>query len=134
MNRTIYDDCAFRAQVAQSVTPMHYMLDVVKYEHCGTCRPELGIVGGTAVSRIRGNMVDLENNLLGIDRPSTLCPSFKHLPAAKGQAYVQGKEYIKPVCHPRVDVSLNHMSKCQFSSYPAIPQPPPSAPFTCPPR
>jgi hypothetical protein len=131
MNRMIYDDCAFRTRVRQSITPMQYVMDPIQFEHCGKCRPELGIVGGTAVSHVNGNLVDLENNLLGIDRPATHCPQYKFLPTPPG-APLQGKEYIKPVCHPKIDTTMSHLAKCQFSSYPAIPQPQPMQPFRCP--
>jgi hypothetical protein len=131
MNRLIYDDCAFKAQVKQSMTPMHYVMDPIKFEHCNKCRPELGIVGGTAVSHINGNLVDLENNLIGIDRPATLCPSYKYRPTAPN-APIQGMEYIKPVCHPKIDTRMKHMSACQFSTYPIVPAPPSPVPFTCP--
>ena len=36
---------------------------------------ELGIVGGTGVSQIKGNLVDLENDLRGQTRSASQCPS-----------------------------------------------------------
>lgn len=131
MNRMIYDDCAFKTHVRQSITPMQYVMDPIQFEHCSKCRPELGIVGGTAVSHVNGNLVDLENNLMGIDRPATLCPEYKHLPTPPG-APIQGKEYIKPVCHPKIDTTMRHLPKCQFSSYPAVARPTAPKPFSCP--
>lgn len=125
MNRMIYDDCAFKTRVYQSMTPMQYVMDVSKFEHCNKCRPELGIVGGTAVSHINGNLVDLENNLMGIDRPASLCPANKHLPTAPGAP-------IRVGCHPPIDTTMRHMNKCQFSSYPSVPLPPAPTPFSCP--
>jgi hypothetical protein len=129
MNRLIYDSCAYSKALGESVAPLDYLLDPVKYEHCNKCRIELGVVGGTAVSHISGNMVDLENNLLGIDRPNTHCPSYKYTP---GKQAVQGKEYIKPVCHPKVDTALKHLKPCQMQDYPEVPLPPPMKPFVCP--
>ena len=41
---------------------------------------ELGIVGGTAVSQIKGNLADLENDLRGQTRSASQCPS-KHYQA-----------------------------------------------------
>ena len=37
---------------------------------------DLGVIGGTAVSHIRGNLVDLETDLRG-PRKASLCPSQK---------------------------------------------------------
>ncbi len=130
MNSLSYDTCAYSKALSQSVAPLQYMLDTVKYEHCDQCRMELGVVGGTAVSHVGGNLIDLENNLFGIDRPSTKCPSYQHLPTPPGEP-IRGKEYIKPVQHPAVDTRLHHLPACQLQSFPATPQPPPLNLFSC---
>lgn len=122
MNRMIYDSCAYEQNLAQSVTPLGYVLDPIKYENCGKCRMELGIVGGTAVSHVRGNLVDLENDLRNQNRPNTLCPSYKFTP--QEGPFIQGKEYIKPVCHPKVDTRPVHLKPCQMVDYRAVPQTP----------
>jgi hypothetical protein len=128
-NRLSYDDCFYKANLSESVSYLSYMLDPVRYEHCNKCRPEIGIVGGTSVSHVKGNLVDLENNLFGIDRPNTLCPSYKWIPSTNGK--VQGKEYIKPVCHPVVQTESLHLKPCQFYNTPSVPQPPPMNLFKC---
>ena len=125
-NRLSYDHCAYKSELAESVSYLSYMLDPVRYEHCQKCRPESGIVGGTAVSHAKGNLVDLENNLFGIDRPNTHCPTFKWTPGDK-----QGKEYIKPVCHPQIDTTPMHLRPCQFHNTTSTPQPPPMNLFRC---
>lgn len=130
MNRLIYDDCAYNKSLGESVAPLDYIMDPVQVEHCNKCRIELGVVGGVAVSHVNGNLVDLENNLLGIDRPNTHCPAYKHLPRADN--VLQGKEYIKPVCHPRVDTTPVHMRTCQMHDFPGVPLAPPPQPFQCP--
>jgi hypothetical protein len=108
------------------------MLDPIKFEHCSKCRNELGLVGGTSVGVPTGNMVDLENNLIGIDRPNTRCPTYKYLP--RDDNVVQGKEYIKPVQHPEVDVNMMQLRPCQMFSYHEIPQPPLMHQSVCPRR
>ena len=35
--------------------PLAYNLDPVRYENCNKCRMDLGVIGGTGVSHIRGN-------------------------------------------------------------------------------
>ena len=60
-NRLIYDTCAYETELSQSVDQLSYILDPTKYYRCNPCRMELGIVGGTNVSHVKGNLVDLEN-------------------------------------------------------------------------
>jgi len=132
MNRTIYDPCAYRQELNQSVSPLSFVLDPIKYQHCDKCRPELGILGGTNVSHPMGNLVDLENDLRGANRPATRCPEYKYLPTGKKR--VQGKEYIKPVCHPVVDTRMRHLKPCQFMTLPPVPPTPPMDVYSCPPK
>jgi hypothetical protein len=129
MNRLAYDTCSYVQELNQSVSPLSYTLDTSRFEHCNKCRPELGIVGGTAVSHIAGNLVDLENDLRGGNRPMTRCPEYKYLP--RKNKYVRGKEYIKPVCHRRVDTTPVHLKPCQMQSFPGIPATPPVDKFSC---
>jgi hypothetical protein len=131
MNRLTYDQCAYMKKLGESVAPINYMLDPVRYENCNQCRIGVGIVGGTAVSHVMGNMVDLENDLRGANRPNTHCPTYKYHPQQPGTCYVQGREYIKPVCHPRVDTSPVHLKQCQLQDWPATPLPAQLPPFTC---
>lgn len=128
-NRLTYDTCSYSQELKQSVAPISYVMDPVKYEHCNKCRVELGVVGGTSVSHISGNLVDLENDLRGQNRPNTHCPEYKYIPNPGN--YVQGKEYIKPVCHPKVDTTMVHLKPCQMHQYAAVPPEPVPKPFTC---
>lgn len=131
MNRTMYDACSQEQQVRQSVSPLSFQLDPVKFNHCQKCRPELGIVGGTAVSHVSGNLVDLENDLRGQNRPLTHCSGYKYMPTHE-QGWVQGKEYIKPVCHPRVSTRTRHLAPCNLTTYPEVPAEPEMDLFSCP--
>lgn len=128
-NRLSYDDCSYKANLSESISYLDYQLDTSRFEHCQKCRPVHGTVGGTAVSHVKGNLVDLENNLFGIDRPNTHCPSFKWIPRSDG--IVKGQEYIKPVCHPQIDTTKVHLQPCQFFDTLSVPQPPPGNPFRC---
>jgi hypothetical protein len=123
LNRLSYDSCAYSASLNQSVAPLSYVMDPIKYEHCNKCRMELGIVSGTAVSHISGNLVDLENDLRGQNRPNTHCPSYKYIPPTGN--ILQGKEYIKPVQHPQIDTSMQHLMPCQMIQYGSVPLTPP---------
>lgn len=129
MNRLMYDSCAYQQELSQSVSPLSYILDPVKYNNCNKCRMELGIVGGTAVSHVAGNLVDLENDLRGQNRPNTHCPDFKYVPTDKN--FIQGKEYVKPVTHPKVDTTMLHLPPCQMINYGDVPSTPKLNTFTC---
>lgn len=119
MNRLIYDECAYSTEVRQSTDPLSYIINPIKYENTNKCRMELGVVGGTAVSHVTANLVDLENDLRLQTRPNTHCPSYKYLPPVDGK--LQGKEYIKPVTYPVIDTnSMVHLKPCQMINYGAV--------------
>lgn len=120
-NRLTYDSCSYKQSLKQSVAPINYNLDPIKYEHSSKCRMQLGVVGGTNVSHIQGNLVDLENNLRGQTYPATRCSQFKYEP---NDTHVQGKEYIKPITHPKIDTTLNHLDSCQLFDYHPVPNEP----------
>ena len=114
-NRLTYDQCAYDKALLQSTSPLNYIINPIKYENCQKCRMELGVVGGTAVSHITGNLVDLENDLRNQTRPNTHCPTYKFTPRSDG--FVQGKEYIKPVTYPLIDTTPKHLPPCQMINY-----------------
>ena len=62
-NRLSYDTCEYKQRLNESVGPLAYMLNPMRYENCNKCRMELGVIGGTGVSHIKGNLVDLETDL-----------------------------------------------------------------------
>ena len=62
-NRLRYDQCAYKTEINQSVGPLEYLLNPMKYENCQKCRHEFGLVGGTNVSNIKGSRV-LHQNML----------------------------------------------------------------------
>ena len=120
-NRLQYDNCTYRQDLRQSVGTLSYVLDSSKYENCNKCRNELGLVGGTNVSHIKGNLVDLENDLRGQTRPATRCPDLKFKPG-------DGKQ-IEPVSscksNPAINTEMQHLPSCQMIHYKSVPLPPP---------
>ena len=52
-NRLIYDTCAYKHELTQSVGPLEYVFNPMKYENCNKCRMELGLVGGSSVSHVK---------------------------------------------------------------------------------
>lgn len=128
-NRMSHDACAYNKYLSQSVHPLGYNLDPIQFENCNKCRMEVGTLGGTAVSHIGGNMVDLENDLLGITRPSTKCPSYKHQPNKTNT--IQRYEQYKPVLHAPIDTSLRHLAPCQMVGHKSVPLAPPVKTSSC---
>jgi len=116
-NRLIYDTCAYTKSINESVEPLSYILNPMKYENCQKCRHELGLVGGAAVSHIQGNLVDLENDLRGSTRPASLCPSRKYNPSKTNNITIQGNG-----CGQKrtVDTNLVHLPPCQMIRYTPI--------------
>lgn len=104
-NRLIYDECAYKKTLQQSTDPLQYALYTGKFENSAKCRIELGSVGGNGVSLFNGNLVDLESDLRGQTRKSSLCPCDKY----GGKAT------------PNKNVSLNHQPSCQMINYPKVP-------------
>ena len=116
-NRLIYDTCDYKIDLNQSVSSLGYILNRNKYENCHKCRHEFGLIGGTAVSHIKGNIIDLENDLRGQTRVATLCPDkLYHKP--------EGSILTVPgISNPDlkfVDISPMHLSSCQMIRYPSI--------------
>lgn len=122
-NRLQYDNCTYRQDLRQSVGTLSYVLDSAKYENCNKCRHELGLVGGSNVSHIKGNLVDLENDLRGQTRPMTRCPDYKYKPGDGNK--------IDPVWNscgkknPTINTEMQHLPACQMVHYKPVPLPPP---------
>jgi len=138
-NRLMYDTCAYKKRLDQSVGPLSYVLNPIKYENCTKCRHELGLVGGPAVSQIQGNLVDLENDLRGSTRSASLCPDKHYQPNCSdkigdscqpSQINIQGKSCNSP---RTIDTTLLHLPPCQMIRYKPVPLPPPMNIQTCPP-
>lgn len=74
-NRLIYDKCAYATEIKESTGPLEYNLFKGKYENCKQCP-----VGDFPNILEFGNRADVENELFGLNRPGTLCPSLKFDP------------------------------------------------------
>jgi hypothetical protein len=112
------DHCTYKRHLKENVSILSYVLSPFRYEHANKCRHELGLVGGTAVSHVAGNLVDLESELKGQTRFLTKCAAHEHQPPVAGQPIVNDK--TRPI-----DTSLKHLPRCQMISYKSVPLPPP---------
>ena len=101
----------------KSENPQHYDDLTSQFVHPTPKRHILGIVGGNEVSLIKGNMVDLESDLRGINIPNTFAPWRQYQPPQKGEKQIVRnnlKEHIK------IDVQKNHLPVYQMMAYPAV--------------
>jgi len=121
-NRLKFDTCAYKKDLDQSVGPLSYMLNPIKYENCNKCRMELGIIGGTSVSHIKGNLVDLESDLRGQTRMNSLCPDKLYHPYNNNVIHTEGNG-----CSGgrTIDTNLVHLHYCQMIKYKSVSLPPP---------
>ncbi len=129
-NRLMYDTCEYQTRLNESVGPLQYMLNPMRYENCNKCRMDLGVVGGTAVSHIKGNLVDLETDLMGITRKASLCPTKKFVSncatgnmanCKPGNITIQGDTCGKQRV---IDTTPLHLQSCNMIRYKPTPLPP----------
>ena len=118
-----YDECEYSKRLTENRSKLEFLLDPIKYENCNKCRIEFGIVGGTDVSQVKGNLVDMENELYGLTYSASLCPSKKFLPQCKDKNI----SYEGRGCSGKrtIDTNLIHLPSCQMVDYKSIPLPPP---------
>lgn len=114
--RTSWDACTYEEKLALSSGSLGYTLSPLPMANPNQCRHELGLVGGTAVSHVRGNLVDLESDLRGQTRIIG-CDQRKYQPQ-------QGRFITNDKTAP-IDTRMNHLGACQMYPVPSVPQPPP---------
>jgi len=116
-NRTKYDNCSYTTDLQTNVDTLGHILAPYRYEHKNKCMHQLGFVGGTAVSHIQGNLVDLDSELRGQTRILTKCSVNQYKP--------NDNNMITNDRTPPIDTTMKHLPKCQSIMYRSIPLPPP---------
>jgi hypothetical protein len=131
-NRLMYDTCESQKRANESAGPLEYILNADKYENCSKCRNQLGLIGGTNVSHIAGNLVDLETDLFGITRKASLCPTQKYLNKCALSENINECQVneikIPGNCSTKeriIDTTPRHLQNCQMTRYKPIPLPEP---------
>ena len=123
-NRLSYDTCEYKQRLNESVGPLQYMLNPMRYENCSKCRMELGVVGGTGVSNIKGK--------------ASLCPSNQYQSVcANGDLNNCNPSPIQIKGNgcglPRtIDTTPVHLPSCQMIRYKPTPLPPALNLNSCP--
>jgi hypothetical protein len=77
-NRLKYDNCAYAKDIKESTGQLEYNLFVGKYEKCDKCP-----VGEYTNILEFGDRATVENELFGLTRPNSKCPSEKFNPSVK---------------------------------------------------
>jgi hypothetical protein len=88
----------------------------------------LGLVGGNEVSLIKGNMVDLESDLRGINIPNTFCPQRQYQPPNPTSSTLE-RANLKT--HQSIDIRPQHLPTYQMWAYPGMPAPTPLKSEVC---
>jgi hypothetical protein len=115
-NRSKYDNCSYKQNLQNNVSTLSYILSPINWEHQDKCRHQLGFVGGTSVSHIQGNMVDLESELRGQTRYVSKCGTNMYVPTEDG--------IIKNDKTEPINTKTLHLPACQSIMYKSIPLPP----------
>tara|TARA_Y100001970_G_scaffold294047_1_gene446233 strand:- start:3792 stop:4199 length:408 start_codon:yes stop_codon:yes gene_type:complete len=106
----------------RSIRLNNYILDENRYENKNKCRVEFGILGGSAVSHTKSNIVDIENDLLGITRASSKCAD--NLYKAPENNKVVPVDNFKTDSKPTLNLEKQHLKPCNFFNYQLIPNEP----------
>ena len=129
-NRLMYDTCEYQTKLQESAGTLEYTLNPMRNENCNKCRMELGTIGGANVSHIKGNLVDLETDLMGITRKASLCPTKKFSSScATGNMASCSPESIVITgenCGEKrvIDTTPVHLRSCNMVRYKPTPMPP----------
>jgi hypothetical protein len=108
--------------------PQHYDFLESTYINPEPKRHILGLVGGNEVSLIKGNMVDLESDLRGINIPNTFCPWRQYQPPIKGTNEIMRNNTKVEL---KIDTTPQHLSTYQMWAYPGVTAPVPMKRDTC---
>ena len=81
-NRLLYDDCAYKQRINESVAPLYYNLSPDAYQNPSNCSQDDPGFFIRQTSNVPRNscLVDLESELRGTHRNSSLCSSSKYHP------------------------------------------------------
>ena len=101
----------------KKVDPQHYEYLTSQFVNPTPQRHILGLVGGNEASLIKGNMVDLESDLRGINIPNTFCPWKQYQPPPKNQTEIV-RDNTK--ISLKIDVQKANLPAYQMIAYPAV--------------
>jgi hypothetical protein len=116
------------AEWEKTENPQMYQQSPFYYVHKNAARPMLGLVGGNEVSLIKGNLVDLESDLRGINLPNTFCPQRGYQAPKEGVSKIV-RENVKT--KQTIDTRPRHLPAVQPWAYPVVMGPKPLQTSVC---
>ena len=83
--RLLYDDCAYKHELKESVSPGEYVLNTPRVDCNGSCFvPSPGVpLGSSGAAICNKELIDVDSELIGITRKASSCPTSKFLPSGK---------------------------------------------------
>ena len=115
-NRLSYDTCTYSRELGENVNILKYVINEDRYEHPQKCLHGKGLLGGATVSKIRGDVVDLESELRGITRNLSKCAISKAKPLEDEFMILNDKT-------TPVDTRKLHLPTCQMIDYKTLQSP-----------
>jgi hypothetical protein len=100
--------------------PQHYDKITSTYINPSPKRHMLGLIGGNEVSLIKGNMVDLESDLRGINIPNTFCPWKQYQPPSNDMIVRNNTK-----SNLQINTEMLHLPSYQMWAYPGVSAPVP---------
>jgi hypothetical protein len=107
--------------------PQHYDYLTSQFVNPTPQRHLLGMVAGNNVSLIKGNMVDLESDLRGINIPNTFAPWRQYQPPSQDQEIVRNNTKISL----KIDTKKEYLPTYQMWAYPSVAAPLPITNEVC---
>lgn len=113
-NRLSYDKSHYIKDINENTNVLKYIINENRYEHPSKCRHELGIHGGAVISRVQGNLVDMESELRGITR--NLAVNMSDTIKPLDDEFMILNDKTQPI-----DTRKLHLPSCQMIDYNAVP-------------
>lgn len=108
--RLTNDPCAYQKELRQSTSSLDYVFDRNRYVSCQPCRVELGTFGGKNTGGSLSTLVDVESDLLNINRKLSNCPERHYLPDCVGCNANNGN----PCGNCQAHIQINHLPTCNL--------------------
>ena len=122
-NKLMYDVDTTQFKLLENTGSLGYLLLPDKFYNVNECMINRGLASGNNVSKIDGNLVDLESDLFGVTRKASLAPNNKYLsPCALGDLNncKANNILIKGNANTQeriVNTNLNPLPTCQMFNY-----------------
>lgn len=116
-NRLPYDTCSYKHNLAETVGPGVYQLTTPP-NACEPCHPNDPYVRlqRTGVSLSKNTpIIDVDSELIGINRNLSDCPELKYLPSKDGSIYCGASSNKVVGCQKNAKVCLDMKNKVHFS-------------------